>query len=158
MTAEPSLAVWIHARLDEDELRARQATPGPWRAHTADPAGEVYSASRRPDSCGWGSEVAACSIASESQIGGIRLSDTILIAHDDPVHALIDVAVKRRIAAEHSPANLKDDHWERTDPRPVCTRCSGTRNSPTFYPYQTVRLCALPYAGHDGWHEKWRPE
>jgi hypothetical protein len=69
------------------------------------------------------------------------------IARNDPARALADVEAKRRIVAEHA----------RMAPR-YCRTCdyAGEQDG-RRYGCTTLRLLALPHAGHPDYQEEWRP-
>ncbi|GAA2802757.1 DUF6221 family protein [Streptomyces showdoensis] len=62
---------------------------------------------------------------------------------------LADIDAKRRIVELHGPAD-----FEYSD-EAVCSTCD--RGGPLPYPCPTLRLLALPYAGHADFDEAWRP-
>jgi hypothetical protein len=90
------------------------------------------------------------------------------IARHDPARVLAECAAKRRIVELH--------RHEAKGPGPVlhdgardlnegvfgCVICSCVDDDPGWHFTggwcQTVRLLALPYAGRDGYDERWRPE
>jgi hypothetical protein len=75
------------------------------------------------------------------------------IARHDPARVLADVAAKRRIIDEHPNTNdgdcgtCVDGHWG----YPV-----HGGSSPKRWPCTTLRLLALPYAGHPDYREEWQ--
>lgn len=90
--------------------------------------------------------------------------EVLLIQHaewDGPAvlrELLADVEAKRRIVDEHGQrevASLDKETWGR--PYLVCRRCAvGDRQ--VVHPCTTLRLLALPYAGHPDYRaEEWAP-
>lgn len=72
---------------------------------------------------------------------GQRLADELLT----------DIQVKRRILQLHRPV----------DGNRRCRCCLGTLDPLPLgpqYPCETLRLLALPYAGHEAYNPAWRPE
>jgi hypothetical protein len=77
-----------------------------------------------------------------------------------PRVVLADVAAKRAIIAEHGPGALVDssdgryfvepENWD-----PPWQKCVGHEH--VEYPCSTLRLLALPHAGHPQYREEWRP-
>ncbi len=68
---------------------------------------------------------------------------------------LADVEVKRQIITEHEPIGEVSGTF--------CSRCSQDEEQPPPvgwwipFPCRTLRLLALPYAGHPDYDESWRP-
>jgi len=72
----------------------------------------------------------------------------LFVAANDPAYVLADVEAKRRIVEEHV-CPCPDDCGD-------CGACSGDHHAdPTPAPCTTLRLLALPYAGHPEWQEEW---
>lgn len=63
-----------------------------------------------------------------------------------PARVLAEVDAKRRILAEHP--------WRHEPDWPSGRQC---RQCATEHPCTTLRLLALPYAGHPDYREEWRP-
>ncbi len=80
-----------------------------------------------------------------------------------------EIDAKRKLLELHQPmpSGYRDGRYVHPDPGdPACAHCddlchcaSGTRcESPDApWPCATVRLIALPYAGHPDYREEWRP-
>jgi hypothetical protein len=65
---------------------------------------------------------------------------------------LIEVEAKRRMLAVH----VSEKPWP--DLPEQCERCSDVEKwNPAEYPCETVRLLALPYAGHPDYDLAWAP-
>jgi len=68
----------------------------------------------------------------------------------EPSRAIAEVEAKRKIVALHT-CPCPDDCGE-------CGACSGAHMSdPVPAPCDTLKLLALPYAGHPDHREEWRP-
>jgi hypothetical protein len=79
-------------------------------------------------------------------------------------HMLADVDAKRRIIDEHAPRTVTITDYEQYAPGVViCSKCSYPHGDAisadeyTAHPCRTLRLLALPYAGHPDNREEWRP-
>jgi len=66
----------------------------------------------------------------------------------DPSRALAEVDAKRQIIEEHTDSDGA-----------ICPTCTeqDTYRTPQAEPCRTLRLLALPYAGHPSCQEEWRP-
>lgn len=84
------------------------------------------------------------------------------VVRHDPQRVLTDVEAKRRIVDEHQ------RHEPYGDDIVVCSMCGPTEdevfrieNYPQYsggaWPCRTIRLLALPFAGHPDYDESWRP-
>lgn len=133
------LIAFVHARLDEDEQVARDASPGPWRPNAEHD--EVLA-------------VDDITVADGFALSGHQLRTTVdHIARWDPARVLAEVEAKRRILAE-----VVDDA-NGLDISVDLDRRVGTRDE-TAEPYlgdQLAKLLALPYVGHPDYREEWRP-
>lgn len=138
------LIEFLRARLDERARAAEAATPGPWHVDT----GTVYATS-------YGDQIVDYTESAEH------------VAANDPTFVLADVDAKRQILDEH-PELWRDIGWledgdEAYAELPVCERCVPkhshyrTRAEVPEYPCRTLRLLALPYAGHPDYRAEWRP-
>jgi hypothetical protein len=136
---QPTLVGFLRARLAEDEQVARAADSGPWRVDDPAYPTAIYNRDGHP-------------IISGSQWGGEAsiFDDPAAPAHiarHDPARVLAEVEAKRRIVHIHS----EYDHG-----CPEHDGCDGF----TFLsagPCFTLRLLALPWAGHPDYREEWRP-
>lgn len=95
------------------------------------------------------------------------------IADNDPEFVLADVAAKRQIVWEHGDNGVfkHDDNGDLVRAGPLgdrCTSCLLTDDPLAAeagsefaemapYPCRTLRLLALPFAGHSQYRESWRP-
>lgn len=150
MTDIDGLVVFLRARLDEDDAAARAAVDGPWWVEDG-LDGE------------WGSERDAEVVSSQGRLAvlphdknGALNSD--YIARHDPGRALREIEAKRRILDLHPHCTWKD----RPSDRGVlyCDTChveDGVISPDGGRPCLTLRLLALPHAGHPGYLEKWKP-
>jgi hypothetical protein len=74
-----------------------------------------------------------------------------------PARVLAECDAKRRIVAWH---RLIDGLDTEDDPVRGCGNCIASGMEPPYLiagPCMTVRLLALPYAGHEDYDEAWRP-
>lgn len=132
------LVEFLRARLDEDEAAARacaEVYPFPWdvtdRGHTA------YVKADEPN---------FLTVAELEQSPSIEgwLSDRLdHIARHDPARVLVDVEANRQIVELHE----ENAHRE-------CRLCGHLDGD---YPCTTLRLHALPFAGHPDYRPEWRP-
>ena len=134
------LIAFLNARIEEDEQAARAATPGPWAALD----GGVMSI----DDESW----PVTSTETDRERG-----DRVHIARHDPARVLADVETKRRIIEEHLPWSGKQN-----DDGVYCSTCVGypidsRGHIGVTWPCPTLRLLALPYAGHEGYRAEWAP-
>ncbi|MER7131231.1 DUF6221 family protein [Streptosporangium saharense] len=82
-----------------------------------------------------------------------------IILHD-PARVLREVEAKRRIMGLHQEGvdnDLPDD--EEPDPAAGDTRCMvcAAVGEPPYYPCQTLRILAHPYADHPDYQPEWAP-
>jgi hypothetical protein len=149
-TQSITLAEFVTARLDEREAAARAATPGPW-AH--DPSKEWFTdhdklrAARAGVQQSGGEEFVRANSADGHVVGVAAtgpsddpqsMADADLIADHDPASVLADVDAKRRIVEQ----------------------CQNTLDYEDYgytLATETLRLLALPDAGHPDYDEAWRP-
>lgn len=134
MTAD--LVAFLRARLDEDERIARAATPGPWE-QTPERVGFLASEEY------W--DVVDCSGTPAARENAEH------IARHDPARVLADIDAKRQLIALHQE---KQEQGYGSD---FCAECGFGEVSQSYYPCGTLRLLALPYAGHPDYREEWRP-
>jgi hypothetical protein len=126
-----ALVAFLRARLDERETRATAAD-----AVQADPA-------RVADLAG---DDAADTVGILN-----RAAVAAHITDSDPQFVLADIAAKRQIIDAHQSL------WQDEPPEhlgPGCKTCSGEVEG---WPCTTLRLLALPYAGHPDYREDFRP-
>lgn len=139
---QPTLVEFLRARLDEDEQMARAAGEegSRWTDHygsvhaedTDDPGVPVVYNEGRPTD-----EQAAH------------------IARHDPARVLAEVEAKRRIIELHTARGVPGGPpflWACN----VCDRSPVDWEWTTLWPCPTLRLLALPWAGHDDYREEWR--
>lgn len=145
------LVKFLRERLADDERIARAATAGPWR-HSPDKHW------RKPGT-GWFEEAvfagppgadATCVAGTGETDDPQSMADAAHIARHDPARVLAEVAAKRQIAEQHRPVGYGD----------VCLSYCHTRapGQPQTWPCLTLRLLALPYAGHREYRPEWAPE
>jgi hypothetical protein len=135
-----TLVEFLLARLAEDQAAAQRALPGPWELQGEPRETQVFSAPT------------GVSVA----VGWLR--DLGHIARHDPARVLAEVAAKRRIVDEHWEPTSPFDDWPTSTPGRHCPTCwdQGERLHQRF-PCPTLRLLALPYAGHPDYLEEWKP-
>lgn len=128
------LVAFLRARLDEDEAAARAASAGPW-------VQQVGYISGGPDG--------RVHVAQQAQAWNADH-----IARHDPARVLAEIDAKRRIVDLHAPARPRAlPHRE-----PGCLTCTTAQVWDTAAgeaTCETLRLLALPYAGHPGYRETW---
>lgn len=134
------LIAFLRARLDEREARALAASPGPWRPNAEHD--EVLA-------------VDDILVADGFALSSNQLRATVdHIAGNDPEYVLEDIAAKRQIIG-----------W--------CIEVIGQRDLSRYGEFgalkddpdalavtlavETLRLLALPYAGHEDYRAEWRP-
>lgn len=130
---------FLQARYDEREGRAKAAGGAAWSVgveETPDGENAFYSVSvdGAPE---WFVDVDVNEHAKVEHI-----------ADNDPEFVLADVAAKRQIMEEHR----DDEGW--------CLRCADPPQYDAAwhkYPCRTMRLLALPFAGHPDYREEWKP-
>lgn len=136
MTA--GIIVFLNARYDEAEQRARAATPGPWwhnpgKAWLAPEAFERYDQSKGEEFVGYGESPFSGCVASTGPASHAQsMADAEHIAHHDPTDTLADLDAKRRILALYE--ELQDPHL-----------------------HEAIQHLALPHASHPDYQPEWRP-
>ncbi|MEV5940656.1 DUF6221 family protein [Streptomyces sp. NPDC051994] len=132
-----ALVQFVRDRLDEEAEAARKAGGDAWRFDAVDSAGGVVFDSRdRPI------------MESASDPGRSHGHDRTAADHHQAAHAvrhnparvLAEVEAKRRILDGIAGADAE-----------------GAYITATFTAMDVLRLLALPYAGHPGYREEWRP-
>lgn len=89
----------------------------------------------------------------EQQIAFVSAADARHIARHSPARVLAEVDAKRRIMECHEP-------WTAGNGDIICGRCGREHidgRPGSHFPCQTLRLLALPDAGHPDYREVWRP-
>jgi hypothetical protein len=126
------LVEFLRTRLDEDEQRAKAATPGPWMPEGDDDTDdEVWTAHD-----GEHGELVGDTVAYVR--GGERMRANVAhIARHDPARVLAEVDAKRRIIAECERTLAYEDHG----------------HAVAEFVLQGL---ALPYADHPDFREEWR--
>ena len=132
-----TLVGFIEARLDEDERRARAATPGPWERATG---------GTETDFNGSGVYVFMDRIVADLRAAKMpnHVADAEHIARHDPARVLRDVEAKRKLLAFlvvlAGETDLGDAWWrlEQSHPAPL-------------------RLLAAPYSDHPDYRSEWSP-
>lgn len=122
------LVAFLRARYDERAAKAEAAQPGPWL--NAD--GTVRAAD--------GAEIVDWTSSAEH------------IAANDPKSVLDDIATKRQIMEAHESLWRPGAAPEHIGP--ACKTCSSEVEG---WPCTTLRLLALPFAGHPDYSEDFRP-
>lgn len=153
------LVEFLNARLDMEAQIAREATPGPWQ--NASTARHHVTVSGRSEEAVFASPpdtgamvVAVTGEARERH----NLVNAEHIALHDPARVLSEVEAKRRIIAEHMPTPV-DPVSQYTDEPFGCETChhSSEQGVMGFGLCATLKLLALPYAGHPEYLETWKP-
>jgi hypothetical protein len=129
-----TLAGFLLARIDDDQRRAEQATPGPWRSLRISDGTDGWNVEARG---GDGIRYDVAVDHARPPEGACGGSDSAHIARWDPVRVLAECDAKRRII-ELQRSDLRDDpeDWEADE---------------------VLRLLALPYADHPDYRAEWRP-
>ena len=133
------LVAFLKARLEEAAQTARTLDGASWRSDTD--VGDEYNIAVVLDSR-YEASIARCGVEGLDD-GEIRAEH---IARHDPAHVLADVETKRQIIGWHA----CDARRGRDDER--CTSCQEET-----YWCTTLRLLAVPYAGHEGYRAEWAP-
>jgi hypothetical protein len=130
------LMQFLRDRLAIEEHVAKAASPGPWHINAE------------------GDEVLAVDdivVADGFALSGRQLrATTEHIARHDPARVLREVEAKRRLLDLHEPGTQEYVDGD------VCMVCTLQGDGP-YYPCDTLRLLALPYADHPDYREDWRP-
>ena len=147
------LAKFLRDRLDEDEQVARgvQDRSAPWDGQwVADGTDALRTRN------GW--VLAHSTVTTDGRALPMPLAPGIVDhwARHDPARVLTEVDAKRRIAELHTrfpqPQVMSEEEiW-------ACGTCGSPDDSPTEWPCATLRLLALPYAGHPDYRPEWAPE
>ncbi len=151
---ESTLAGWLLARLDEDEQAARSAAPGPWTYGDIESVagGSLYDPTVIIASVHWDNVGDEIDPRIRRRVPHEEADGTGKhIARHDPARVLADVAAKRWIVELHAEAEFPDTDEGRDKNIAECGQCMED------YPCHTLRLLALPYAGHDGYRSEWAP-
>jgi hypothetical protein len=126
------LVAFLRARQDEDEAGARDAF-----------------GDHNDDGPEW-TEVSSGALSTGAELHGI--GDSAISRHMvrwDPARVLAEIDAKRRIIEQHHRSGV------------TCPRCSlGTEDGEVVFerdPCGTLRLLALPYAGHPDYRAEWAP-
>ncbi|MGW3992387.1 DUF6221 family protein [Amycolatopsis sp. NPDC004772] len=148
------LAAFLNARLDADERVALAATEGMWAAlETQDFKFGVW-----PSGTGFSGE--------EDQLATANVeTDALHIVRHAPARVLADVAAKRRLLQLHERVLLEHTHPLVTDAHltkerlAVCASCEPPRQfrRTQSWPCPTLKVLALPFAGHPDYNESWCP-
>jgi hypothetical protein len=152
-TATLTLSGFLLERIGEDAAVAWTATPGPWRwAEGELEAPEVQL--RHPHMPGHTYSATVLSATyDDSGVDGTDI-DKAHIARWDPARVLAECEAKQRVAGLH---RAEAGHF--LSPA-RCAECScdiGDEVRSVPFPCTTLRLLALPYAGHEQYREEWRP-
>jgi hypothetical protein len=146
--ADLDIAAFLRARLDEREAKAQAAIlrPDSYRPE-GEPPGR-WDAYIEGGDDGWAFE-------GYGHVGGIVGDQEVAvhIADNDPAFVLADVKAKRQILDEHAKALTRPPLSIS-----VCNECGDFREGVAVYwPCKTLRLLALPHAGHPDYDESWKP-
>ncbi|MEV6113929.1 DUF6221 family protein [Streptomyces sp. NPDC052109] len=136
MTAE-ALGRFLHRRLREEERVARDAiaaAPGAVRDVMADEIEQVLTSRD-----GRTTHTPLAQFGAEDPVKLLTH-----VARHDPARVLRELDAKQALLAEH---RTRDDGGCR-----VCRQGEPPRS-----PCTTLRLLAVPYAGHSGYDDSWRP-
>lgn len=129
-----TLAEFLLARIAADEAKARDATPGPWRA--SDGERNVYESGEHAN--------AAVAVGPYGCDVGASAEH---IARHDPARVLAEVDAKRRIVTQFQTVTGPDE--------PIISPeyDDGYIDALDY----VMKLLALPYAGHRDYRPEWRP-
>lgn len=158
------LVQWLTAQLDEDEQKARDATPGPWwhnpgKQWLGPEAFEKYDLRQGEEFVGYGGPHpftgAVASTGPASNMQGMK--DAAFIAEHDPARVLREIDAKRQLVKLHGRATLRAgggaQYYATTT---VCRSCEPNLQFPEeSWPCSTLRLLASVYADRDGYREEW---
>lgn len=159
--ADLTLAGFVLARLAEEQAVAEAASPGPWEAC-------VDRHQRGVTEVGVWCESTGRYIAEQVTSGDRAAADGAHIARWDPARVLAEVEVKRQLLKLHAIVHreigwLSDGEEEHAE-IPVCGLCVPRhshfrrREDVPEGACSTVRLLALPYAGHEAYRVEWAPD
>ncbi len=136
-----TLTEFLLARLADDEQVARAAAM----------SGSASWTLRDDDSDPW--TITSTNDVVVRDTGVPSDSEAAHIARHDPARVLAEVAAKRRIVELHAP--LYEGLW---DTPLVCRTCEDReRHDAAWYPCDTLRPLALPYADHESFDPAWTP-
>lgn len=143
------LIAFLRARLHEDEELARQAEQvggAPSWDRTADVLLLPGLQTRRR-------------LADRGVPDALQGAVEAHAARHDPARVLAEVDAQRRIVELHEPVTLRAGGGAAYfDTTQVCRSCEPPKQFPeTAYPCATIRLLALPFAGHPDYRNAWRP-
>lgn len=127
-----TLVEFLTARLDEDYMAAKLATPGPW--HAEEDGRQVHAALDED-----GITEPVVSSESYGYYGCANLADGWHIARHDPARVLAEVEAKRWIVKEMKLHEATGG---------ACAVLSDV----------VLGVLALPYAGHPDCQEEWDPQ
>lgn len=141
------LAQWLGTQFDEDERIAREATPGPWRAHDTHLGQYGYAATVLS---GEGNDTnlrAWFPSMSQQPWDEARnvWNDAEHVARHDPARVLREIEAQRRLLAAYVQVAANDVN--------EVEYAHGYANALG----EAVRLLALPFADRPGYRESWRP-
>jgi hypothetical protein len=131
------LIAFLRARLNEDEELAQECPPNFNIAESPEREGMFEIRAHAPEAPG-----------RFDDLGEFQYPYAQYIARHDPARVLADVDAKRQIIEEHTDLDGA-----------ICPTCTeqDTYRTPQAEPCRTLRLLALPYAGHPAYREGWRP-
>lgn len=140
-----TLLAFLRARLDEDAADAQRAA-------------EELGARWRYDGQHVVAEAEGDMVATGS-LDELEAERGAHVARHDPARVLAEVEAKRQLVLLHGRATLRAgggaQHFDTTT---VCRSCEPSYQFPDqSWPCPTLRLLALPYAGHPDYREEWRP-
>ncbi|MFF2673785.1 DUF6221 family protein [Streptomyces niveus] len=125
---------FLRARLDHDELVAREAPSGPWRH--APTARHHATASGRSEEAVSGADAVCIATTGEGRQALVAAEH---IARHDPARVLREVEAKREVVRQSVDLHAGDN--------PLVAYSAGV----------TLRALALPYADHPDYLAAWRP-
>lgn len=135
---------FLTARLDEDEVAAKAATPGPWKTDDPLMSDHVGSVVLKD-------YVASCSVRSGYRENSIQ--DAAHIARHDPARVLREVAARRRVMERHTAG------WKKTG---ACLGCNYGPQEDEFTEdiEKCPELCdmASVYDEHPDYKQSWSVE
>ena len=150
------LTEFLMARIAEDEAVARRCRQLSWEfddgVDHAQREGMRRGYSIVPRPRVWGPDP---SVGGGSQrLDGIAWGDLEHMARHDPAHILAECEAKRRIVALHP---IGKDGYGMGDA--VCANCSAGGEYPGngWWPCDTLRALALPYAANPDYDTAWTP-
>lgn len=141
---------FLTARLGEDQVAAKAATPGPWKTDDPLMSDHVGSVVLKD-------YVAGCSVRSGYRENSIQ--DAAHIARHDPARVLREVEAKRHVLKRHKVTAAKRDY-------PDLNACEGCGSKGYGYGYRTPDINDCPelrnmtsaYADHPDYNPAWRVE